>query len=204
MPDLNPTSAPVVRFYGIVKAVKLRLTLSRFEGETTAHAGGYVIALDGTRAAPSDPAPVPGHLTVALGPATQEKRQLAPGDLVRGDARPVPAATPDVPADLYRVGTLRTIARAGEPGGGTRPALDPPRTDPAPTVAQTESAPRRALDPAHLAPGGPCAPCPYGLVVAIVRLADPRDFRRGQWSHVSACLGPPDCPHYAPPPSAAG
>lgn len=190
---------PQIRFWGLTLAVKPRLVLTKFEDQTTAHSAGYIALLDGTRTAADGSGPhVTGPFTVALGPAMRERRSVSPGDLLRGDAYPVPDNHPDTPADLYRVGTLRTIAQAGQPGGGPVPETDPPRTDPPPSVPETESAPRRALRPASLSEGGPCHLCPYGVVVAIVRLTDPRDYRSGRWKQVPACLGPEDCPHFIP------
>ncbi len=191
--------ATPVRFWGTVAAVKPRLVLTKFEEETTARCQGHVLTLDGTRTE-GDARPVSGVFTVALGPATQERREITRGDLLRGDAFPVPGGTPDTLADLYRVGALRVVARAGDPG--TPPSLpsEPPRTDPPLSAPRAEQAPRRPLAAANLdTRNGPCAPCPYGVVVPVVRLSDPRDWKRGRWSHVPACLGPDDCPYYAAP-----
>lgn len=185
-----------IRFWGTVRAVKPRLVLTKFGRDTTAKASGHLVAVEGTRGASDGTITyaAPGHrFTVALGPATQEKRSVAVGDLLRGEARPVPDDAPDVPADLYRVGVLRTIARAQ-----TSPVPDPPRTDAPLSPEKAEAAPRRALNPANLAEGGPCEFCPYGTVVCVVRITDPRDYKRGSWSRVPACLGPNDCPHYTP------
>lgn len=191
-------SSPV-RFWGTVIGVKPRLILSKFEGETNARCHGYLAVLEGTRSVGSE-RPVAGRFTIALGPAMQERRGIAVGDLLRGDAFPVTEnAAIDTPADLYRVGTLRTIARAGDPGAAPPPPPDPPRTDPPLTMEQAEAAPPRALRPGNLEGDGPCVPCPYGAIVPVVRLTDPRDWRSGRWSQVPACLGPPDCPYYAPP-----
>lgn len=181
-----------IRFWGTVRAVRPRLVLSKFEGETAAKCPGYIATLEGTTTAGAD-APAPGVFTVAVGPATMQERQIRVGDLLRGDAHPVPDSTPDVPAEYYRVGVLRTIARAQTP-----PAPDPPRTDPPLTPEAVERAARRPLAPPHLGPSGPCGRCPYGLVVCTVLLQDPRD-RRGEWHRVPACLGPADCPHYRRP-----
>ena len=190
-----------IRFWGVVLAVKPRLVLTKFDGQTTAHCPGYLALLDGTQAeARGSERPVAGEFTVALGPAMRARRSVAVGDLLRGEAHPVPEGHPDTPADLYRVGTLRTIARQGESGGGVPRPLDPPRTDTPLSPDHAEHAPRRPLLPAHLNKSGPCCECPYGTIVPVVRLADPRDYRNGRWSLVPACLGPADCPHYAPPP----
>lgn len=190
-------SSPI-RFWGVVAAVKPRLTITKFDGETTAKCHGHLVALEGTRQDQGDARPVPGVFTIAIGPAAQEKRQIQAGDLLRGDAHPVPPNLPDTLADLYRVGTIRLLARAGDPGGAAPVPPDPPRTDPPLTAEGTEKAPRRPLNPANLTEGGPCVRCPYGTVVPVVRLTDPRNYRTGQWSHVPACLGPEDCPYYRP------
>jgi hypothetical protein len=187
-----------VRFWGTVVAVRPRLTLAKFEGETTARCEGHLYVVEGTRTVGSE-RPVPGGYVVAVGPATQERRAVRPGDLLRGDARPVPEGHPDTPADLYRVGTFHVLARAGDPGASASREPDPPRTDPPLTPPRAEAAPRRPLDPANLSDEGPCRPCPYGTIVAVVRLSDPRDWRRGEWRQVPACLGPADCPYYARP-----
>jgi hypothetical protein len=193
--------ASPVRFWGTVVAVKPRLVLTKVGGQTSAKCQGHLLVLEGTRTEDGG-RPVPGRFTIALGPATQERRAVAPGDLLRGDAHPVPEGVPDTPADLYRVGTLRVVARAGDPGTPPpAPAPDPPRTDPPLTSDAAEAAPRRPLAPANLDDDERCAPCPYGVVVPVVRLIDPRDWRSrtGNWSHVPACLGPRDCPYYEPP-----
>lgn len=187
-----------IRFWGTAVAVKPRLVLTRFENQTTAKCAGHLAVCDGTRTQGADP-PAAGRFTVALGPATQQRRSIAPGDLLRGDAFPVPFGTPDVPADLYRVGVLRVLARVGGAGGARLCTPDPPRTDPPLPPDRAEAAPRRALAGENLGDNGPCWFCPYGVVVPIVRLSDPRDFKGGSWRRVPACLGPADCPHYAPP-----
>ena len=187
-------TAPV-RFWGMVQSVKPRLILTKFDGETHAKCAGHLIVLNGTQS--RDNAQAEGSLfVIALGPAMRERRQVSVGDLLRGDAHPVPAESQDTPADLYRVGVLRTIARQGEPGGGTSVPPDPPRTDAPLSPEASEAAPRRALRPENLEETGPCYVCPYGVVVPVVRLSDPRDYRTGNWSQVPACLGPIDCPHF--------
>ncbi len=190
-------SSPI-RFWGIVRAVKPRLTLTKFEGETTAKCHGHLVTLEGTRQAEEEARPTAGRFVVAIGPSAQEQRQINPGDLLRGTSHTVPDGLPDTLADLYRVGTLRVVARAGDPGAAAPLPPDPPRTDRPLTSEETENAPRRPLNPANLAEGGDCAPCPYGVVVPVVRLSDPRNYRTGKWSHVPACLGPEDCPYYRP------
>lgn len=181
-------------------AVKPRLTLTKFEGETKARSAGYLAVLDGTRSE-GNTRPVAARFTLALGPATQERRGVAVGDLLRGDAFPVPpeAASTDTPSDLYRIGALRTIARAGEPGARAALPPDPPRTDPPLNTTSAEAAPRRLLHPDHLTDDTLCALCPYGIMVPVVRLTDPRDYRTGTWKQLPACLGPTDCPYYAAP-----
>jgi hypothetical protein len=195
-------SSPV-RFWGTVVAVRPRLTLAIFEDERTPKCGGHLLLLEGTRTVAGG-RPEAGRFVVALGPATQERRAVAAGDLLRGDAHPVPEGNDDTPADLYRVGAFHVLARAADNAAAAAVLPDdPPRADPPLTPAQAEAAPRRSLAPDNLlAEGGPCAPCPYGTVVAVVRLTDPRDWRSGRWARVPACLGPRDCPHYAPAPSA--
>ncbi len=183
-----------VRFWGTVVAVRARLTLAKFEGETTARCDGHILVLEGTRTVGSE-RPVEGRYSVAIGPATQERRAVRRGDLLRGNAHPVPEGNPDTPADLYRVGTFHVVARGSE----AAEAPDPPRTDPPLEPAQAESAPRRSLAAENLMEDGPCHTCPYGAVVPVVRLSDPRDWRRGQWRQVPACLGPLDCPYFLPP-----
>jgi len=194
-------ASPPVRFWGTVIAVKPRLILTKFGGETTAKCPGHLVVVDGTRAEEVAARPHAATFTVAVGPATQEKRAFTRGDLLRGDAHPVPPLSPDTPADLYRIGTLRLLARGKDNKGALDlPLLDAPRSDPPLSASDAEAAPRRALAPRNLyaSEDGPCAPCPYGTVVAVIRLSDPRDYRGGQWSRVSACLGPEDCPHFVP------
>ncbi len=191
-------SSPI-RFWGTVVAVKPRVVLTKFEGDTAAKCHGHLIVLDGTHG-PDGGKTTAGRFSVALGPATQQQRDVSPGDLLRGDAHPVPEGLPDTPATLYRVGALRVVARSGDPGTPRPPAPDPPRTDPPLSPEDAEAAPRRPLAPGNLVTEeGPCAPCPYGAIIPVVRLFDPRDYKRGRWSQVPACLGPEDCPYYAPP-----
>jgi hypothetical protein len=186
-----------IRFWGTVVAVKPRLTLAKFAGETTAHCEGYVAHLDGT-VTEGEGAPAARRYAVSFGAATFQNQKIAVGDLLRGEAHPVPAGTEDVPADFYRVGVLRTIARATDNAGARGLPTDPPRSDPPLSPEDATVAPRRALRPENLVEDGPCLPCGYGVVVPVVRLSDPRDYRGGVWSHVPACLGPEDCPHFAP------
>jgi hypothetical protein len=188
----------VVRFWGTVLSVKSRLVLTKWEGETTARGDGYLGLIEGMSTEEGRRSEL-GRFMVAFGPATMIRRGLAVGDLLRGEAHRVPGDTYDTPADLYRVGVLRTIARAGDPGTGPPPEPDPPRTDCPLTPDQAAAAPRRALRPTNLRDSGPCCLCGYGVIVPVVRLSDPRDYRNGRWSQVPACLGPTDCPHYAPP-----
>jgi len=192
-------SSPV-RFWGTVIAVRPRLTLAIFEEERTPKCGGHLLVLEGTRTVGAE-RPVAGRFVVALGPATQDRRAVGVGDLLRGDAHPVAEGNEDTPADLYRVGAFHIVARAADNAAAPPAPSDSPRADPPLAPEQAEAAPRRSLHPDHLLrEDGPCAPCPYGTVVAVVRLSDPRDWRSGRWARVPACLGPSDCPHYAPAP----
>jgi hypothetical protein len=186
-----------VRFWGTIVAVKPRLILAKFDGETDARCQGYVLFVDGTTTIGTS-APTRGVSRVAIGPATLLQKSLRVGNLVRGDSHPVPESVVDVVADLYRVGVLHVIAP------GTPPEPDPPRTDAVGTVERIESSGRRALAPGNLEAGGPCERCPHGLIVCTVLLNDPRDFKRGEWHRVAACLGPTDCPHYAKPGATGG
>lgn len=184
-----------VRFWGRVIAIRPRLTLTKFAGETHAKSAGHILLMEGTRQVSSEK-PASEEYRVAIGAATRTEKAIGVGDLLRGDAHPVPAETPDVLANLYRVGVLRVIAHAGQPGASSKPAGDPPRTDSPLTTDEAEVAPRRVLQPENLDTGGPCHCCPYGAVVPVVRLSDPRNLKTGVWSYVPACLGPVDCPHY--------
>ncbi len=187
-----------VRFWGRIQVIRPRLVLTKFGGETTAKSFGHLLMIEGTRTSTTNEI-LSGCYSVAIGPATLVEKRLQVGDLVRGDAQVVPETTFDLQADLYRVGVFRVIARAGDSGAATVPVVDPPRTDaPLPSDA-AETASRRALVPTHLDRDGPCYPCPYGAMVAVVRVTDPRHYRNGAWSHVPACLGPLNCPHYQDP-----
>jgi len=180
-----------IRFWGRVLSLRPRLIVSKFEGTTEAHCPGYILTLDGTLTE-GMATPIGQVFTVAIGPATLQNREIQVGDLLRGDAYPVPEALPDTPAQLYKVGVLRVIAPAE-----SAPPADPPRTDPALNPEQTAQAPRRALAPACLEMGV-CGECVYGVVACVVRLTDPRSYRQGSWMQVPACLGPADCPHFRP------
>lgn len=184
-----------IRFWGTVLTVKPRLTLVKFAGDTTAHCEGFVAHFDGTVTV-GDQSPVTRRFSVSFGAATFQNQRITRGDLLRGEAHPVPDGTEDVPADFYRVGVLRTIARGADNAGTAALPTDTPRTDPPFPAEAAMAAPRRALHPDNLETDGPCLPCSYGVVVPVVRLNDPRDYRNGIWSHVPACLGPEDCPHF--------
>ncbi len=181
------------RFWGTVTSVRARLTLAKFESETYPTSDGHYLVITGTQTTGANPTES-GTVTVAIGPKSQEEKCFAVGDLVRGDAEPVPETNRDVCADLYRARTVHLLARAKD--RGKVPVTDPPRTDVPLTPEAATLASRRILDPVNLAVGGVCEPCPYGTTVAVVRLSDPRDMRRGIWSKVPACLGPIDCPYY--------
>ena len=189
----NRKCMATTRFWGTVTAVRVRLTLAKFESETYPTSDGHYLVVQGTRTVGANPAET-GRFTVAIGPKAQEEKRFAVGDLVRGDGEPVPETNRDVCADLYRARTIHLLARAKDQGT-TRP-VDPPRTDPPLTPEPATKVQRRVLNPANLEPGGACESCPYGTMVAVVRLADPRDMRRGIWSKVPACLGPTECPWY--------
>ena len=181
-------SAPI-RFWGYVRAIRPRVIVAWLDGERTVTCPGFIVTIDGTLAEDNG-SPVSQTFTVALGPATAEKRHVGVGDLLRGDAHRVPENTPDVPADLYKVGILRTIA-PGKPFNS-----DPPRTDPPLAAEAVPNAPRRALRVANIELGGPCALCPHAVLACVVRLSDPRQPpRSAPWTHVPACLGPIDCPY---------
>lgn len=184
------------RFWGTVTSVRARLTLAKFESETYPTSDGHYLLITGTRTIGAN-APEPGTFLVAVGPKAQEEKHFGVGDLVRGDGEPVPETNRDVCADLYRARTVHVLARAKDRNTLREP--DPPRTDDPLTPEAATRASRRSLDPTNLQAGGVCAPCPYGTTVAVVRLSDPRDMRRGLWSKVPACLGPPECPHYRKP-----
>lgn len=158
---------------------------------------GHYLVVAGTLTVDAANPPVPATFTVAIGTKTQEGKRFAPGDLVRGNAEPVPETNRDVCAEWYRVRTVHVLARADDRSLTRAP--DPPRTD-APLSSQAVvHAARRVLNPANLQTNGACETCPYGTTVAVVRLSDPRDLRRGIWSKAAACLGPADCPHYCMP-----
>ena len=185
-------SAPI-RFWGRVISLHPRLVLTKFEGTTEASCPGYILTLEGTLTEGMG-APVHKRFTVAIGPATMQNREVAWGDLLRGDAHPVPEGLPDTPAELYKVGVLRQIAR-------TDVALspDPPRTDAPLAPEAVEKASRRALAlPCLLSEQGSCQDCSYAVLACVVRLTDPRNYRTGRWTQVPACLGPDDCPHFLP------
>ena len=183
-----------IRFWGRVLSLRPRLVLTKFEGQTEVSCPGYILTIEGTLTEGST-APVSSVFTVAIGPATLQKRELARGDLLRGEAHRVPEGLPDVPAELYKVGVLRQIARSD-----VALLSEPPCTDPLLTPEEVVTAPRRALSQeALLATGtGPCARCVYGVLACVVRLTDPRNYRSGRWSQVPACLGPESCPHFMP------
>jgi hypothetical protein len=180
-----------VRFWGKALSVRPRLIVTWVDDERSVTCPGYIAAIGGTL----DGVAVP--FTVAIGPATYEKRPFQTGALVRGEALRVPeGGLPDVPADLYRVTVLRLIA----PGPEASP--DPPRTDAPLSADAVPTAPRRALAPQNVRTGGPCRACPHAVLACVVRLTDPRQPpRSGKWTRLPACLGPEDCPHFAPPPS---
>ena len=185
-------SAPI-RFWGRVVSLRPRLVLTKFEGSTEASCPGYILTLEGTLTEGSAP-PVGSTFTVAIGPATMQNREIALGDLLRGDAHPVPDGLPDVPAQLYKVGVLRLIARTE-----TEIPLDPPRTDSPLSPDEVEKAPRRALAiKCLLSERGGCRDCSHAVLACVVRLTDPRNYRTGRWSQVPACLGPESCPHFLP------
>ena len=188
-------SAPI-RFWGYVRAIRPRVIVTWFEDERTVTCPGYIVTIEGTLSEDNS-SPVAQTFAVALGPATTEKRHVGVGDLLRGEAHRVPEGTPDVPANLYKVGVLRTIAP------GKAESSDPPRTD-APLAAEAvPNAPRRALAAENVEFGGPCHSCPHAVLACVVRLSDPRQpVRSAPWKHIPACLGPSDCPHFAPPTAA--
>lgn len=186
----------MARFWGTITAVRARLTLAKFEGETTPTCDGHYWIVEGTQTVGNN-APVAGTYIIAVGRATQEEKRAGVGDLVRGDAQPIPETNRDTYADLYRVGAVHVLARAKD--RNIVRESDPPRTDSPLSPEAINLAPRRVLRPTNLTPGGDCASCPYGTTVGVVRLSDPRDYRRGIWSKVPACLGPTNCPYYAAP-----
>ncbi|MBC8143606.1 MAG: hypothetical protein H7Y38_19415 [Armatimonadetes bacterium] len=184
------------RFWGNVTAVRARLTLAIFENERFPTCDGHYLAVSGTLTV-GNTAPEPASFVVAVGTKTQEEKRFAVGDLVRGNGEPVPETNRDCFADYYRVRTVHLLARATSQNAVRTP--DPPRTDAPLSPEAAITAPRRLLAPAKLQAGGTCFSCPYGTTVAVVRLSDPRDLRRGIWSKSAGCLGPMDCPHYEKP-----
>jgi hypothetical protein len=185
---------PPIRFWGTVTNVKPRLILSKFEDATTARCAGYVLTIEGTQTEGANVA-VPKNYTVAIGRVTMQEKPITIGALVRGDAHPVPEDSPDVLAELYRVGVIRVIA----PGKPPAPTDEDARTHAMLMPEKIEEAPRRALPMAALEADGACETCGYGCVVCTVKLKDPRFPKQGQWFHIPACLGPAECPHYIAP-----
>ncbi|WP_309716066.1 hypothetical protein [Armatimonas sp.] len=185
-------SAPI-RFWGRVISLRPRLVLTKFEETTEASCPGYILTLEGTTTEGAEP-PVGKTFTVAIGPATMQNREIALGDLLRGDAHYVPEGLPDTPAELYKVGVLRLIARTETPI-----TPDPPRTDPPLSPDAVEKAPRRALAiKCLLSEKGSCRDCSHAVLACVVRLTDPRNYRTGRWTQVPACLGPEDCRYFIP------
>ena len=185
--------AAPIRFWGRVTSLRPRLILTKFEGVTEASCPGYILTLEGTLTEGMK-APVGKVFTVAVGPATMHNRGFKVGDLLRGEAHPVPEGLPDTPAELYKVGVLRTIAPAE-----TLPTPDPPRTDPPLSPEAVMTTPRHALAVSCLlSEQGSCRSCSHGVLVCVVRLTDPRNYRNGRWQQVPACIGPADCPHFLP------
>jgi hypothetical protein len=185
---------PPIRFWGTVTNVKPRLILSKFEDATTARCAGYVLTIEGTQTEGANVA-VPKNYTVAIGRVTMQEKPITIGALVRGDAHPVPEDSPDVLAELYRVGVIRVIA----PGKPPAPTDEDARTHAMLMPEKIEEAPRRALPMAALEADGACETCGYGCVVCTVKLKDPRFPKQGQWFHIPACLGPAECLHYIAP-----
>ncbi len=184
------------RFWGTITAVRARLTLAVFEGERFPTCDGHYLSIVGTVTVGAN-VPEPATFTVAVGTKTHKEKRFAVGDLVRGNAEPVPETSRDCVADYYRARTVHLLARATDQN--RVPPPDPPRTDPPLSAEDAIIAPRRLLAPAKLQAGGSCATCPYGTIVAVVRLSDPRDLRRGIWSRMAGCLGPAGCPFYEKP-----
>jgi hypothetical protein len=176
-----------VRFWGRVVSVRPRMIVTWVEEERAVTCPGYVATIEGTLDG--------GEATtfsVAIGPATYEKRPFHIGAVVRGEALRVPeGGLPDVPADLYRVTILRLI----DPG--RPPESDPPRTDAPLAASIVPDAPRRALSPENVRKGGPCRSCSHAVLACVVKLSDPRQPpRTGRWTRLPACLGPESCPHF--------
>lgn len=178
-----------VRFWGKALAVRPRVIVTWIDEERTVSCPGYIATVEGKLDGEA------ATFTVAIGPATYEKRPFEIGAIIRGEAQRVPeGGLPDVPAELYRVTILRLI----DPG--TPNHSDPPRTDSPRATADVPEASRRGLAPENVKKGGACRTCGYAVLACIVKLSDPRQPpRSGKWARVAACIGPEDCPHYQEP-----
>jgi hypothetical protein len=181
-----------IRFWGTVLSARPRLVLTKFEENTEASCPGYIATIDGTWTEGTS-TPMGKTFTVAIGVNVFQNRAITAGDLVRGDAHPVPTELPDTPADLYKVGTLHVIQHGYAPLEANPPCTDAPLLPDAVVTAK-----RRPLAVFLLATRYPCHHCSHGVLACVVRVSDPRDYRRGSWMQVPACLGPEDCLHFQP------
>jgi hypothetical protein len=147
-----------VSFRGEVVAVKARIRLIRSFDQISHQYQGYTLLVASVD--------TEGEiLRVAIGPAAHAEHQFRIGDVVSGNAHPVPVLRQEW-ATIYKASRLRVERRgpaeqAGppNPGGGVAPPLEVYRANG-----------HRRLDPRTCQ--SQCAQCPWGLTMATEIIID--------------------------------
>jgi hypothetical protein len=165
-----------VSFCGRIEAVKPRIGLHRSFDQVWHSYRGYVLLLE-------------GGTRIAVGAAAHEKHRFRIGDVVEGQAAPLPDPRSEW-ADLYKV--RRLCIRERGPVTEERPA--DPDGGIAPPLADYRARGHRRLD--SRTHNRSCRRCPFGAVMATEIVLDQWNPARRRWRVETHCYGPRDCPRY--------
>lgn len=169
-----------VHFHGEILAVKARIRLIRSFDQISHQYQGYTLVI-----AVQDSEP----LRVAIGPAAHDKHRFRIGDVISGNAQPVPDPKQEW-ATLYKASGLKVERRGPsdqdrppDPEGGIALPLDEYRSNG-----------HRRLNPQTCQTA--CARCPWGLTMVTEIIVDHWKPWIKRWRTETHCYGPRDCPRY--------
>lgn len=166
---------------GAITSIQPRIRLTRSYDERQHAYLGYVLSVRGYIMDEER------EFLVAVGEASQAKRQMRAGDVVRGQGADV--EIPEIEtAEVYRVSQLEVVERGRLPNRGP-----PWRTVP-PSLEVYRARGARRLDARTY--DRDCAGCSWGCKMAVEMIIDQWQPHKRRYRTETFCYGPLSCPLY--------